>query len=176
MSDKKTLYIFLIITTFVIIMLSSCKNDETIFNDEANPYITINTEEISDYMKYQQCDHGGFADKISLSIINYLDFYDTYASLYSLELCDYKLSDDEHTRAVGFLEKINVNEKLNYFDELDEAFFYLRIADFLQYSLPDEELQIVYDYPELFTVTQKIVFLAVDALKFKISKTDDYVT
>lgn len=120
-------------------MLSSCSN-------KIIPDLDIDTKEINEYMKYQQCDDNGFADTISLSIIDYYDYYDTYCSLYTLELCGYQLTEAEYTRAVEFLDKINIKELINNEDNLDKVFFYLRISDFLQYTIPDDQLHIAYDY------------------------------
>ena len=132
----QTISIFLILA---IILLTSCSNHEAIKS-------TFDAEEILSYVSYQQSDDGGFTEAITLSNINYNDYYDTYCALYVLDLLGYELTDAQHSRALDFINKIDFDALLDSDDNLDIIFFYLRIADFLNYELSEKQLERMLNY------------------------------
>ena len=133
----RSIICMLIILT--ILILTSCQNQVDVSS-------LIDTKEIQSYISYQQCNDGGFADSISLSIIDYNDYYDTYCSLYILDLLDFELSDEQHSRAIDFIEKIDIDTLIGADNNLDMVFFYLRIADILDYKLPEKQFRRIIDY------------------------------
>jgi len=133
---RQSIFILLVL---VILALTSC-------NKQVTSNSSFDADEILNYMSYQQSDDGGFADQISLSIISYIDYYDTYCALYVLDIIGYELTDSQHAKTLGFIEKIDFNALLDIEDNLDIVFFSLRIANMLNYELREKDLERMHDY------------------------------
>lgn len=103
----------------------------------------IDSEEITEYLSYQHCTDGGFADNIHPSVIDFTDLYDTYCALHILDMLDAPIP--MYDRCIGFVQKISCQDLIQR-DTFDDIFYYLMIAHYLDYQVPEEQMNILLDY------------------------------
>lgn len=103
----------------------------------------IQTSSLSDYLSYQQCEDGGFAQSIHPSIIAFTDLYDTYCALHILNMLDTPIPRQEH--CIKFIQKVNCQD-LILKDDFDEVFYYLMVAHYLNYEIPEQDFALLSNY------------------------------
>ena len=131
MRKKVVLIQKLIVFWISILILIGCQNRKSLD-------IHINYENILNYLSYQQMADGGFSDDISLSIVQFIDYHDTFMSLHILQLVDYELTNEEKTRTHQFLDRTDIKDLI--YDELMKVLLYLEIVNMVEYPICEESL------------------------------------